>query len=107
MRQQKVTIRWNQDFMSSEVMVNSDGVARFDVPPGATKFIMLSGPKKGAETARVAYLDCNDQNSRLIRVAEVSVSGVVPQNKCAGTTVSPRPGEIVFWALPRPFWDFQ
>lgn len=106
MRRQNVTVKWdNSD--SSVVAVNNVGLGRVDVSPGAMQFILLTGPKKGAEPYRVAYMDCNERASIFISVSDVVRNGIVPKNKCGNQMLAPHPGEIVFWARPRPFWDFQ
>ena len=68
---------------------------------------MVGGPRKGSEPNRVSFLDCNEQASLLVLVTDAVQAGIVPKNKCGDQKAVPHPGEIVFWALPRPFWDFQ
>lgn len=107
MRKQNVTFEWDKDFKSAQVTVGEDGVGRVEVPPGAKQFIMLAGPRIGKEPNRVAYRNCNQPASVLISVSDVVGTGVVPKNVCGNQRVAPHPGEIVFWALPKSFWDFQ
>jgi len=106
MRRQNVTVMWDNAY-SSVVAVNDVGLGRVVVSPGTIKFSLYGGPRKGAEPYRVAYLDCNELASIFISVSEVVRNGIVPKNKCGNKMLAPHPGEIVFWALPRPFWDFQ
>jgi hypothetical protein len=109
MRRQNVTVEWDNPHSidRSVVAVNDVGLGRVDVSPGAMRFFLLTGPKKGAEPYRVAYINCNEFTSMWISVSEVVRNGIVPKNKCGNQMLAPHPGEIVFWALPRPFWDFQ
>ena len=87
-------------------MVNDVGVARVEVLPGGSQFFLQEGPRKGSEPNRVAYLDCNERGP-FVSISEVLKNGVVRRNMCGNQELAPHPGEIVFWALPRPFWDFQ
>lgn len=105
----KVTIKWDKNFRSSEVLMNSDGVGHIDVPSDAKQFIIVAGPRVGEDSYRIAYRDCSELPAALIEVSEVMQNGLVPQNNCGHQNAIPRPGEIVFWALPLPFWkpDFQ
>lgn len=103
---QNVTVKWDNS-ESSIVAVNDVGLGRVEASPGAMEFVLLAGPRKGAERNRVAYMDCNERVSMLVSVSDVVKSGIVPKNKCGNQKLTPRPGEIVFWVLSRPFWDFQ
>jgi len=109
MRKQNMTLKWDKDFTSSVVFIGDSGLARVEVPPGTKWFWMLPGPRLGKEPNRIAYQACNEWVSSLIPVAEVLAKGVVPANVCGRQSIAPRPGEVVFWALPLPFWkpDFQ
>jgi len=106
MAKQNVTVKWdNSD--SSVVEVNDVGLGRVEVSSGARQFVLLTGPGKGAEPFRIAYMDCNERASMLVSVSEVVKNGIVPKNKCGNQKLAQHPGEIVFGALPRSFWDFQ
>lgn len=104
---ENVTVKWDKDFKSSEVSVSKTGVATVQVPDGAKAFLLLAGPRKGDEPNRVAYKNCNGQSSALLSVADVLSQGIAPQNICGHARVVAHPGEVIFWARPRPFWDFQ
>ena len=90
-------------FKQSILALGREGVGSVAIPPGTTSFVMLGGPKKGSEPYRVAYIDCN------VSIPEISVEralkeGMVPANRCGKSTIAAKPGEIVFWARPLPFW---
>ena len=109
MRKQNITFEWDADFKHFVVFIGDSGLAQVEVPPGAKSFRMHPGPRLGKEPDRIAYQSCNEQTSKLIPAAEVLAKGVVPANVCGRKSIAPRPGEVVFWALPLPFWkpDFQ
>jgi len=107
MRRQNVTFGWDKNLSSSQVMVGDDGTGRVEVPSGADEFVLLAGPRIGNEPYRTAYRNCNDQASLLIRISDVLQKGYVPKNVCANKSIATRPGEVVFWALPRPLIDLQ
>ena len=104
---QNVPIKWDKDFQSLEVSVSKTGVATVQVPNGAKTFLLLPGPRKSGEPNRIAYQNCNGQGSALLSVADVLRQGIVPQNTCGHAHVDAHPGEVIFWARPRPFLDFQ
>jgi hypothetical protein len=106
MGRRNITVKWDNS-ESSVVVVNDRGLGRVEVSPGAKQFVLVTGPRKGAEPNRVAYMDCNERVSMLVSVSEVVKNGIVPKNKCGNQKLAPQPREIVFWALPRPYWDFQ
>src|SRR5436309_3528473 len=87
----------------------SSGLGQLEIPPNATAFLMISGPRNGSEPFRVAYQNCNEHATTLISVAQVLEKGVVPRNVCGRQNVAAKPGQVVFWALPLPWWkpDFQ
>jgi hypothetical protein len=110
MGNKNVTILWSPSFFSKvEVHLGKDGTAQIPIKPGADSFSMMEGPRAGKEPYRVAYLDCNESDVKIVSVEEVLRKGVVPPNSCSDQTRLPKPGEIVFWGLPRPWWqpDFQ
>lgn len=77
---------------------------------GQTLTVRLLNAKSGKPMRKqnVTFAwDKNAQPSSLIRISDVAGRGVVPINVCGKQSVVPHPGEIVFWALPRPFLDFQ
>lgn len=106
MGDQNLTVRW-VDSDSSVLALDESGSGRVKVPQGAKEFVMLPGPRKGSEPNRVAFMNCNQWPSPLISVAEAVRTGIVPKNTCGAARANSHAGEIVFWALPRPFWDFQ
>jgi len=109
MRKQNITFQWDKDFKSTVVFIPDSGLAQVEVPAGTKSFWMHPGPRLGKEPDRIAYSSCTEQTSNLIPVADVLAKGVVPANVCGRQSIAPRPGEVVFWALPLPFWkpDFQ
>lgn len=107
MGRQNVTIKWDSNFKTAEVIVDNNGVGRVIVPTDARQFVMISGPKTGQEPNRIAFRNCNDQTSILLSVSDAIHSGIVPKNVCSNKNISAQPGEVIFWGLPRPFWDFQ
>jgi hypothetical protein len=109
MPNRKVTVRWAEGLKSSEVSIGEDGAGRLEVVPGSQQFLLTVGPKLGNEPYRLAYINCNEPSMTMIRVTQVLETGLVPGNKCGSHTAVPKPGEIVFWAMPKPWWgpDFQ
>lgn len=98
MGRQNVTVRWD-NFESSIVAVNDVGLGWAAVSPGTVQFVLHSGPRKGSEPNRVAYMDCNERASIFVSVSEAVKNGIVPKNKCGRQESAPHPGEIVFWAF--------
>ena len=109
MPNRKVTVRWADGLKSSEVSIGEDGSGRLEVVPGSQQFLFTVGPKLGNEPYRLAYINCNDPAMATIQVEQVLKAGLVPGNKCGSRTAVPKPNEIVFWAMPKPWWrpDFQ
>jgi hypothetical protein len=109
MPNRKVTVRWVNGFNSSEVLIDKNGVGLVEASQGEQQFLMTVGPKPGNEPYRVAYLDCNDTGTTIVQVKRVTEAGFVPGNKCGRAKAVPKPGEIIFWAKPIPWWlpDFQ
>jgi hypothetical protein len=105
----KVTVKWADGTKSLEIMVDSNGLGRIDLSTATRDFFMMEGPRIGNEPDRVAYIDCNEPSMALIQTAQVLKKGFVPGNRCGHPDVPQRPGEIIFWALPKPWWkpDFQ
>jgi hypothetical protein len=103
---QNVTLIWCPDcFSKSEVLVGKDGTGHVAVPSGAKTFSMMEGPRIGNEPSRIAYIDCNEPATASFQVMQALESGATSGNKCGHQTAVPRPGEIVFWALPKPWWQ--
>jgi hypothetical protein len=110
LEKKNITFRWNPDYVSTSIVVTGKGgVGHVSVPPGAVTLTMSEGPRAGAEPYRIAYIDCNDRGINGFQISEILKNGVIPTNKCGSQQKVPRPGEIVFWALPRHWWqpDFQ
>jgi hypothetical protein len=106
-RKENVTINWDIDLKSSRMMVGEDGSARFKVPAEAKHFAITAGPKTGSEPNRIAYKNCNDQTKGFFAVSDALENGIVPRNVCGSKSATSHAGEIIFWALPNSFWDFQ
>ncbi|SNS39384.1 hypothetical protein SAMN05421770_101786 [Granulicella rosea] len=97
---------------STDIVLHIDGTgsARVDVPANATTFLLRGGPKMGKEPGRIPYTDCNMTGSPLLDVATVLRQGFVPGNECSTRLkIGAAPGEIVYFAMPLPWWkpDFQ
>jgi hypothetical protein len=109
MPNRKVTVRWADGLKSSEVSIGENGLGFLEVVPGSLQFVLTVGPRPGNETYRLAYINCNEPAMAMIQVTQASETGVVPGNKCGSHTAVSKPGEIVFWAMPKPSWlpDFQ
>jgi hypothetical protein len=104
MGNKKVTVKWVDGFKSLEILVDSKGIGRIELPSATREFFMMEGPRIGNEPDRVAYIDCNEHSMAPIQTAQVLEKGIVPGNRCGHQNVLPRPGEIIFWALPTPWW---
>jgi hypothetical protein len=102
-----VTLLWSPDYFppGSVIYFDKDGIGTVKVPSGSEFFIMRGGPKIGKEPYRIPFINCNASMSEMIRVSEVLKRGYVPGNTCSKKTAVPRPGEIVFWAIPKPWWQ--
>ncbi len=107
MSNKNVTLEWSPGhFMQDSVVYfGKDGIGKVEVPIGAVFFTMMPGPKVGKEPYRVAFGDCNLVHWERIQIAEVLKNGYVPRNDCGKKSAVPLPGEIVFWALPIPWWQ--
>lgn len=102
---QNVTLDWGGNFESTKARMNESGTAQVEIPKGAANFVMLGGPRNGKEPRRIAYFDCNEKKTVLISVQEVLDKGFVPKNVCGKQSTAARPGEVIFWALPLPWWQ--
>jgi hypothetical protein len=102
-----VTLLWSPAYFppGSVIYFGKDGIGTVKVPTGAEFFTMHGGPKIGKEPYRIPFINCNASMSEMIRVSEVLKSGYVPGNTCSKKNAVPRPGEIVFWAMPIPWWQ--
>jgi hypothetical protein len=100
----KVTVKWADGSKSLEILVDSNGLGKIEIPTATREFFMMEGPRIGNEPDRVAYIDCNEPSMALIQTAQVLEKGIAPGNRCGHQSVLPRPGEIIFWALPTPWW---
>lgn len=104
-----VTVKWTDGSKSSEILLDNKGQGNFQIPSGRREFFLMAGPRSGNEPYRVAYIDCNEPAVAAIQVAQVLEKGFAPRNNCGHQSFVSRPGEIIFWALPLPWWkpDFQ
>jgi hypothetical protein len=102
-----VTLRWSPHFDPPGSVVNSgkDGVATAEVPLGAKMFWVMGGPKVGNDPNRIPYINCNAPMEMTLQVEQVLKNGYVPGNTCSKKSAVSRPGEIVFWAMPKPWWQ--
>lgn len=100
-----VTFHWGDTKETTAVLVDANGVAHVNVPPGTTEFIVVEGAHAGKETNHLAVEDCNDTSSTAIRVADVLSRGVAPRNTCSTRSTPPHPGEVVFWARVPSHWS--
>lgn len=109
MPNRKVTVEWADGVKSSEVSIGENGQGILEVVPGSQRFVLTVGPRPGNEPYRLAYINCNEPAMAMVQIKQVSETGVVPGNKCGPHTAVSKPGEIVFWAMPKPWWlpDFQ
>jgi hypothetical protein len=104
-----ITVTWNNSFHIDGVVVRigKDGSGKIDVPASAKSFSLDEGPKDGKEPYRIAYLDCNvkeSSNPWPIVISDVLQRGVVPGNNCGKSKAQPKPGEVIFWGLTRPWY---
>jgi len=107
MSNKNVTLEWSPEYIpweGSVVYFGKDGIGKVEVHIGAEFFTMMTGPKIGKEPYRIAFIDCNEPRMVNIQIAQVLKSGYVPRNGCSKKSAVPRPGEIVFWAMPNPWW---
>jgi hypothetical protein len=105
-----VTFVWDVSGLEkSEIKLDERGAGIVFVPAGSNTFMLLAGPKVGEEPYRIPYIDCNEGRSAFIQVSLVLETGYVPGNECGHKSVPAGPGQVVFWALPKPWWqpDFQ
>jgi hypothetical protein len=104
---ENITLRWDNDTSVDGVVLALDreGKASIEVRRGAVSFQLSSGPKRGKEPYRIAYLDCNEPSLRSISIQDVLENGVLPANGCGQQKTQVHPGEIVYWGLPRRWWQ--
>lgn len=100
-----LTFHWGDTKQTTVVLVNANGVAQVNVPPGTTDFIVVEGSHSGKETNHLAVEDCNENSSTSIRVADVLSRGIAPRNTCSTRSTPPHPGEIIFWARVPSHWS--
>jgi hypothetical protein len=99
-----MTVRWGDSlFNPTNVLIGKNGIGSFDVQTGRTQF-KLESPTSLKEPYRDAYMGCNDPELKKVEVKQVVDTGYVAHNLCSRHTVKPKPGEIVFWAKPMPWW---
>ena len=103
---QNVTIRWDGGKFEEQAL-DSTGQARFAVLAPTAIFIVTPGPRNGKEPYRIAYRNCNNPLSRPFVAQEVLKQGFRLDNTCGKADRSALPGEVIFWALPRPRIDWQ
>ena len=100
---QNVTISWPDRAEKTVVSLGADGTAKLDVG-GETGFGMLPGADSGKEPNKIAYIDCN--HFSMVPVADVVNRGLVSANLCsAKVSANVKPGEVVFWGVPRHWWE--
>ena len=105
MANQMVTVRWVGVWDKSEITLDKQGAGNVEVPAGVHEFTLEEGPKVGREPYRIAYIDCNDPHGARIQLSLVIEKGFVPKNSCSSKTTLAHPEEVVFWGLPRPWWQ--
>lgn len=78
---QNVTVRWGDEFDSSVIVqIDARGIGTVEIPKGIDAFEMVEGPRKGKESYRIAYGDCNKQRTA-IRIRNVLENGVDPGDR--------------------------
>jgi hypothetical protein len=104
-----VTLYWSPDFapLGTVVHLGNDGIGTVEVPVGSEILTMMGGPKVGKEPYRIPFINCNEPMTEKIQIAHVLKDGHVPANVCSKKSAVPRPGEIVFWAMPKPWWQLD
>ena len=104
-----VTLYWSPDFFSPGTVVHlgKDGIGTVEVPSGSEIFEVAGGPKVGKEPYRIPFINCNEPMTVKIQIAQVLKNGYVPVNACSNNIAVPRPGEIVFWAMPKSWWQLD
>ena len=102
-----VTLVWSPDFspLGTVVHLGKDGTGTAEIRGDAELFRMIPGPKAGKEPDRIPYIDCNEPMMERVQISQVLKTGFVPGNACGKKSAIPRPGEIVFWAMPKPWWQ--
>ena len=108
MSNKNVTLEWSPEYITWEgsvVYFGKDGIGKVEVHSGAEYITMMTGPKIGKEPYRIAFINCNTSLTERIQIAQVMKNGYVPGNACSKQSAVPQPGEIVFWAMPLPWWQ--
>jgi hypothetical protein len=103
-----VTFVWEGTMSWDGPIVTSDqqGLGTVEIPPGKREFSLQAGPKVGKEPNRIPYFDCNDTKEESpIQISSVLQTGLVLRNTCGQQSAVAKPGEIVFWLLPLPWWE--
>jgi hypothetical protein len=103
-----VTFVWEGMMSWDGPIVTSDqqGLGAVEIPAGKREFSLHAGPKVGKEPYRIPYFDCNDtKEESSIQISPVLQTGLVLRNTCGQQSVAAKPGEIVFWLLPLPWWE--
>jgi len=107
MSNKNITLEWSPEYIpweGSVVYFGKDGIGKVEVHSGAEFFTMIPGPKIGKDPYRIPFINCNMIFAERIQIAQVLKNGYVPRNACSKKSAVPRPGEIVFWAKPNPWW---
>ncbi len=110
MGKQNVIISWDDSFSQTIIFISKTGFAEVAIPPGVATVHIMEGPRMGKEPGRVAFEDCNSGNAITASVQQILREGFQAENRCSNKVhVSPRPGEVIFYGLPRSWWkpDFQ
>ena len=105
-----VTFLWSPGFWPFEetiVHFGKDGVATVEIRTGSQSFEIMGGPKVGKEPYRIPFIECNEPMMKEVQVAQVLKNGYVPGNTCSNKSATAKPGEIVFWAMPKPWWQLD
>lgn len=107
MKDKMVTFDWMNEKLDQSVIRSDDqGMGKVEIPSGQRKFSLQAGPKVGKEPYRIPYFDCNDLKTEWdIQVPQVLEKGFVLRNTCGQQSTLAKPGEIVFWLLPLPWWE--
>jgi len=105
MKGKKVTFEWDGKLNKTVITIDKSGLGTVVVPTGVREFTLLAGPKVGKEPYRIPYLNCNVNPWATIEVSLALDKGYLPRNDCSRISTAAHPGEVVFWALPNPWWQ--
>jgi hypothetical protein len=106
MNNKMVTFEWGSgDRDRSAIRSDEQGLGSVAVPAGEHEFTLEAGPKVGKEPYRIPYFDCNEGRPTFIQISSVLQNGLVLRNTCGQQSAVAKPGEIVFWLLPLPWWE--